>query len=467
LRADRQPEFTQIDVELSFATQEQVLQKMVGLVKHVFRTALSVELPQDTPRLTWQQAMDLYGSDKPDLRFDMPIVDMTDLMAGCPFSVFRRAVDAGGAVRGLTIPGGASLPRTAIEALTEKAAGYGAAGMAWIAVRDGGEPYSILTKYFSDGEMAAIIERAGARPGDFILFCADQLPTVRRVLGGLRLDVADMLDLRREGEYRLLLVTDFPQFEYSQEEGRFVAAHHPFTMPHPEDLPYLQSDPARVRSQAYDIVLNGVELGSGSIRIHSRDVQRRMFDALGLPADEIERRFGFMLRALSYGTPPHGGFALGLDRLVMLMLDADSMREVIAFPKIKDASCPMTAAPDGVDEKQLADLNIRAGAEKAARKAARQQASGGIDVAHVARLAQLHLTPDEEAAMARDLGAIVAFADQLQKIDTRDVPPTAHVAPSSNVFRADRPAPSMDRDALLALAPAVREGCVYVPRTVE
>ena len=358
LRADRQPEFTQVDMELSFVDQEDILLHLERLFKHIMKETMGLDFPAPFPRITWQEAMDRYGSDKPDLRFGLPIVDVSDIAAKCGFSVFSQAARSGGCVRALNVKGKADFTRGEIEALTDKALGYGAKGMAWIAVRQDGELYSVLTKYFSKDDMDALLERVEAAPGDFILFCADGLPTVRRTLGGLRLDLAGMLSLRRKGDFCFLIVTDFPQFEYSEEEGRYVATHHTFTMPYPEDVQYLCSEPGRVRAQAYDVVLNGGELGSGSMRIHRPDIQEKMFEALGFSEAETKERFGFLVDAFRYGTPPHGGFAFGLDRLVMLLLGARSLREVVAFPKLGDASCPLTGAPGMVDPSQLEALGL-------------------------------------------------------------------------------------------------------------
>lgn len=472
LRADRQPEFTQVDMELSFVEQEDILRHLEKLFKTIFRETMGSELSKPFPRLTWKEAMDVYGSDKPDLRFGLPIVDVTDIAAKCSFSVFRSAADRGGVVRAVNVKGKADFTRTEIEDLTDRAMGYGAKGMAWIAVRPDGELYSILTKYFEKDEMDALLRRVNAEPGDFILFSADTLSTVRRVLGGLRLDLGDRLGLRRKNDFRFLIVTDFPQFEYSEEEGRYLAMHHPFTMPYEEDIPYLLTDPERVRAQAYDVVLNGVELGSGSIRIHRPDVQQKMFEALGFTDRQIEERFGFIVNAFRYGTPPHGGFAFGLDRLVMLLLGADSLRDVIAFPKVKDASCLMTEAPSPVDEEQLQVLGITAdGAESGSGHAAGRRAEGrrkavDIDVDKVAVLSRLTIPPEEKDAMKRELSAIVAFADQLQAIDTEGIEPTAHVLPLRNVFREDEVRESTGRDVLLANAPSRADGFVTVPRVI-
>ena len=468
LRADRQPEFTQVDMELSFVDQEDILAHLEKMFKHLFREALGLEFQEPFPRLTWQQAMDRYGSDKPDLRFDLPIVDLTQQLKGCGFSVFRKAIDEGGMVRAVNVKGHGNFTRSAIEELTEKALKLGAKGMAWIALKDDGEPYSILTKYFSQEEFQSLLDAVDGKPGDFILFCADQFSTVCRTLGGLRLELADMLGLRKPGDYRFLIVTDFPEFEYSQEEGRYLATHHPFTMPYPEDIPYLISDPARVRAQAYDVVLNGVELGSGSMRIHQKDVQRKMFEALGFSEEQIQERFGFMVNAFQYGTPPHGGFAFGLDRLAMQMLEAESLRDVIAFPKNKDAVCPMTQAPNVVDPHQLEVLGLAAllskeGTGKAVQKRQRPK----IDVENVANLSKLLLSPEEKEAAAKDMEEIVEFANQLQAIDTENIPAAAHTARLTNVFREDIPQTSCPRELLLENAPEQHDGCVFVPQVVE
>lgn len=369
-------------------------------------------------------------------------------------------------VRALNCKGcGEKFTRSTIETLTDHALGYGAKGMAWILIHDNGEINSILQKYFTPPQWQALLERLGAENGDFILFCADSFATVCRTLCGLRLEVGDMLGLRPKDDFRFCFVTDFPQFEWSEEEGRYLAMHHPFTMPYEEDLPYLLTDPGRVRSQSYDVVLNGVELGSGSIRIHRSDVQALMFKALGFSEEDARERFGFLIDAFRYGTPPHGGFAFGLDRLVMLLLGADSLRDVIAFPKVKDASCPMTGAPDFVDPAQLEvlKLGVAAGTEEKKREKRRP----AMAVRQVAELAKLALSPEEEERMGRELEAVLDFAQALSSLDTEGVPMTAHVIPMENVFREDVPAPSMDREALLACAPARTRECVAVPQTFE
>ena len=311
LRADRQPEFTQVDMEMSFVEQEDIFQHLESLFKQIMRKMKGLDMREPFLRMTWQQAMDVYGSDKPDLRFGLPIVDITDIAKVCSFAVFRRVADAGGVVRAICVPGGNAFTRSTIDELTRKAQSYGAGGMAWIALRPDGEVYSILTKYFSESDIQAIIKAVDAHPGDFILFCADKLATVRRVLGSLRLDLGDLLGLRDKNVYKFLFVTDFPQFEWSEEEKRWVATHHPFTMPYPEDVQYLLTDPGRVRAQAYDVVLNGVEMGSGSIRIHDQQVQKIMFEALGFSDEEIQDRFGFMVNASGTAHRPTAVLHLG------------------------------------------------------------------------------------------------------------------------------------------------------------
>ncbi|MFI3312732.1 MAG: aspartate--tRNA ligase [Eubacteriales bacterium] len=470
LRADRQPEFTQVDMEMSFVEQEDVLQHLEGLFRYVFKGAMDIEFPEPAfERLTWHQAMDIYGSDKPDLRFDLPIVDITEVARTCSFSVFRSVCDNGGVVRAINVKGKADFTRSEIEDLTKKATGYGAKGMAWIAIRPDGEVYSILKKYFSQEDLDAIFAAVDAKPGDFILFCADKLDMVRRTLGGLRLDLGDMLGLRDKNKFKILFVLDFPQFEWSEEENRFLAMHHPFTMPYPEDVQYLFSDPAKVRAQAYDVVLNGIELGSGSIRIHDKDIQSTMFEALGFSPEETQERFGFMVNAFQYGTPPHGGFAFGLDRLVMLMVGGDSLRDVIAFPKVRDASCPMTDAPNLVDAEQLAVLNLGSaidGTAQAAAKAKKKKSNATIDVDNVANLARLSLSKEESISMAEELSAIIDFANQLSAADIGDVPITAHVVPMENVFRADVVENSENRAELLQNAKTTADGYITVPKVV-
>ncbi len=470
LRADRQPEFTQVDMEMSFKSQEEILVHLEKLFKSIFKEVLDIDFTDPFPRMTWHEAMDTYGCDKPDIRFGLPIVDVTDVAKKCSFSVFKNAVNAGGIVRAINVKGQADFTRSTIEDLTEKAQKLGAKGMAWIAYRPDGEIYSILTKYFSDDEMKELLEKVKAEPGDFILFSADKFDTVCRVLCGLRLAIGDMLGLRRKDDFKFLIVTDFPQFEWSEEQNRFFAMHHPFTMPYEEDIQYLFSDPARVRAQAYDVVLNGIELGSGSIRIHNQDVQKKMFEALGFSDEEIQERFGFMVGAFRYGTPPHGGFAFGLDRLVMLMVGAESLREIIAFPKNKEAVDMMTQAPNVVDMKQLEELSLVGAFTDSAESGSAQQAKKkvDIDVDNVAQLANLNLSKEASKKMAEDMKSIVAFANELSEVDTTDVPVTAHVVPMKNVFREDIPeSGKYTREELFANAKTKTEEYIYVPKTFE
>ncbi len=467
LRADRQPEFTQVDMEMAFVEQEDILNHLENLFKYVFKGALDVDFKEPFQRITWLEAMDRYGSDKPDLRFDLPIVDITDIAKNCSFSVFRDVADSGGVVRAINVKGWADYNRSQVEELTRKALSYGAKGMAWIAIRPDGEIYSILGKFLSQEDMEAIIKACDGKAGDFILFCGDKLDIVRKTLGGLRSDLGDMFGLKDKDHYKMLIVTDFPQFEYSEEDNQYISMHHPFTMPYEEDMPYLFSDPARVRAQAYDIVLNGVELGSGSIRIYNKEVQQQMFLALGFSPEETQERFGFMIDAFRYGTPPHGGFAFGLDRLVMLMVGASSLRDVIAFPKVKDASCPMTQAPSVVDREQLEILDLASLMEEETTTAKKRKSYTRIDVDNVAHLARLFLTPQEKKTMAPEMEAIIDFANQLAEIDTEGVEITAHVVAMDNVFRADIVEESATRQELLQNAPTTSGGYITVPKVIE
>ena len=470
LRADRQPEFTQVDMELSFVEQEDVLVHLEKMFKYIFKNALGVDIKYDFPRLTWRECMDKYGCDKPDLRFGLEITDVTDIAAKSDFSVFKSVTRSGGVVRAINVKGKSDFTRSQIEELTDKAVSYGAKGMAWIAVRPDAQLYTILTKYFSEDVMNELLDRVAAKPGDFILFCADKLATVRKVLGALRNDLGTMLDLKKKDDFRLMFVIDFPEFEYSEEEGRYVAMHHPFTMPYPEDLEYLETDPERVRAQAYDVVLNGVELGSGSVRIHDRSVQKKMFKALGFTKEQTEERFGFMINAFRYGTPPHAGFAFGLDRLVMLMLGAESLRDVIAFPKTKDASCLMTEAPNVVDIKQLEELSLLSLSESIDESGARVSAKKNvkkIDVDSVANLAKLTVSEDKKDKLEQDMESVIDFANALNELDTEGVPVREHIVPTSNVFREDTPEQPFKRSELLANAKTKTAEYIYVPRVVE
>ena len=358
LRADRQPEFTQIDMELSFVDMDDVIDVNERLLAKIFKDAIGIDVPLPIQRMTYEEAMNRFGSDKPDIRFGMELKDISDVVANCDFVVFKGALENGGTVRGINANGQGSMPRKKIDALVEFAKGYGAKGLAYIAINEDGTYKSSFAKFMKEEEMNAIVERMEGKPGDLLLFAADKTTLVWDVLGALRLEIAKNLGLLKKDEYKFLWVTDFPLLEYSEEQERFVAKHHPFTMPVEEDLPLLDTDPGKVRAKAYDITLNGTEIGGGSVRIYQSDVQEKMFEVLGFSKEDAYERFGFLLNAFKYGVPPHAGLAYGLDRLIMLMAQEDSIREVIAFPKVKDASCLMTDAPNVVEPKQLEELEI-------------------------------------------------------------------------------------------------------------
>ena len=358
LRADRQPEFTQIDMELSFVDVDDVIDVNERLLHKLFKEILNVEIPQPIPRMTWQEAMDRFGSDKPDLRFGMELKNVSDVVKDCEFVVFKGALENGGTVRGINAEGQGHMPRKKIDALVEFAKGYGAKGLAYVAIQEDGSYKSSFAKFMTEEQMAALLSAMDGKPGDLLLFAADKNKVVWDVLGNLRLEIARQLDLLKKDDFKFLWVTEFPLLEYSEEQGRFVAMHHPFTMPMDEDWHLIDSDPGAVRAKAYDIVLNGTEIGGGSVRIHQSDIQSKMFEVLGFTPEKAQEQFGFLLEAFKYGVPPHAGLAYGLDRVVMLMGGCDSIREVIAFPKVKDASCLMTEAPTPVDPKQLEELGI-------------------------------------------------------------------------------------------------------------
>ena len=358
LRADRQPEFTQVDLEMSFVDVDDVIGATERMVATVCKEAIGLDVQLPIQRMTWQEAMDRFGSDKPDTRFGMELCDVSEVVKNCGFGVFTGATSAGGSVRGINVKGQAEMPRKKIDALVEFAKGYGVKGLAYLAVMPDGTYKSSFAKFMTEEELAALVDAMKGEAGDLLLFAADKLKIVYSVLGALRIEVARQLDLIDNDKFNFLWVTEFPQFEWSEEEERFVAMHHPFTMPMEEDLEFLTTDPGKVRAKAYDIVLNGVELGGGSVRIFQSDVQEQMFEALGFTKEQAYEQFGFLLDAFKYGVPPHAGLAIGLDRFVMLLVKADNIREVIAFPKMKDASCLMTEAPGTVDPKQLEELAL-------------------------------------------------------------------------------------------------------------
>ena len=358
LRADRQPEFTQIDMELSFVDVDDVIDVNERLLKKVFKEVLDVDVQIPMKRLTYQEAMDRFGSDKPDTRFGMELINVSETVKDCDFMVFKGALENGGSVRGLNAEGLGDLGRKKIDAFVDFAKEFGAKGLAYIHLKQDGSVKSSFAKFMKEEEMTALIDAMRGKPGDLLLFAADKDSVVYDVLGNLRLEIGKKYEMIDESLYNFLWVTEFPLLEWNEEQNRYTAMHHPFTMPMEEDLEYIETEPGKVRAKAYDIVLNGTELGGGSVRIHRNDIQKAMFKALGFSEEDANERFGFLLEAFQYGVPPHAGLAYGLDRLVMWMTGEDSIRDVIAFPKVKDASCLMTQAPGGVDTEQLDELGI-------------------------------------------------------------------------------------------------------------
>ena len=359
LRADRQPEFTQIDMELSFVDVDDVIDVNERFLAYLFKEVLDVDVKLPIQRITWQEAMDRFGSDKPDMRFGMELHDVSEVVKDCDFVVFKSALENGGSVRGINAEGQGSMPRKKIDKLVEFAKGYGAKGLAYIAIAEDGTRKSSFAKFMTDEEMDALVRAMEGKPGDLLLFAADKNKVVYDVLGALRVELAKQMDLLDKNEYRFVWVTEFPLLEWSEEENRYTAMHHPFTMLMDEDIPLIESgDLGKIRAKAYDIVLNGNEIGGGSVRIHQNDIQEKMFEMLGFTREAAYEQFGFLLNAFKYGVPPHAGLAYGLDRLVMLMAKVDSIRDVIAFPKVKDASCLMTESPSRVSEQQLKELGL-------------------------------------------------------------------------------------------------------------
>ena len=359
LRADRQPEFTQIDMELSFVDVDDVIDVNERLLAKLFKEVLGIEVSLPIPRMTWQEAMDRYGSDKPDVRFGMELTNVTEVVKDCEFVVFKGAIENGGTVRGINAKGQGEMPRKKIDKLVSFAKDYGAKGLAYIAIQSDGTVKSSFAKFMKEEEMTALIDAMDGENGDLLLFAADKNKVVWDVLGALRLELARQMDLLDKNEYKFLWITEFPLLEWNEEQNRYTAMHHPFTMPMEEDLPYIDTDPGRVRAKAYDITLNGNGIGGGSVRIFNPEIQSKMFEVLGFTPEQAQEQFGFLLTAFKYGVPPHAGLAYGLDRLVMLMAKQDSIRDVIAFPKVKDASDLMTEAPTTVAQEQLDELGLQ------------------------------------------------------------------------------------------------------------
>jgi aspartyl-tRNA synthetase (EC 6.1.1.12) len=465
LRADRQLEFTQVDMEFSFVDEEDVIEILEKLFQNIMRDAVGYELKLPLKRMTYHEAMECYGFDKPDLRFGMPMVDLTEMMRVSDFSVFRKVVDQGGVVKALNVKGGQSFTRTQIEYLTQKAVDFGGSGMAWIAIDEHNVIQSILTKYFTQAQMAEILRQTDAKAGDLIIFCAEPHKQARVILGSLRLEIGEMLGLRKKDDYAFVIITEFPQFEYDSEAKRYVAMHHPFTHPVDEDIELFDTAPEKMRAKAYDVVLNGIELGSGSIRIHDHKLQAKMFQMLGFSDEQIESRFGFMLKAFDYGVPPHGGFAFGLDRLVMMLVGASSIREVIAFPKMRDGSCAMMDAPSKVDQVQLEELSLFLTSAMEFEK--RKETLDLSVIEYVSELAKIELSPFEKEIYAKDLNDVIAFADAIANIDVSTYEPLNYVGGGENVLREDEVKHSLSPQNVLQNAPSQYENCFFVPKTVE
>ncbi len=469
LRADRQPEFTQVDLECSFVHQEDMLEYLQSLFTRLYERVTERRLALPFKCLTWQEAMDVYGNDKPDLRFDLPIVDVSAIAAQSTFTVFGSALKGRGVVRAINVKGaGKVFTRTTIEQLTQYAISQGAKGMAWVLYKEDGEINSILPKYFSADAWKALEQAAGAESGDFLLFCADELETVRKVLSALRVRCAELMDLIDRHAFQFVLVTDFPMFEYKKEEKRYAAMHHPFTMPFLEDVGLMLDDSTKgqVRSQAYDVVLNGVELGSGSVRIHRNDIQSMVFEALGFSKEEAKERFGFMMGAFRFGTPPHAGFAFGMDRLVMLLTGSSSVREVIAFPKTKDASCLMTDAPDFVDPKQLEELKLGIDSAEELREEHALQLTKET-VLNTATLSMLSLSLSDEQALDKEFVGIVEFAGELETLEKKAPQKPYDPTQKSVNVRPDKAGESFTVDEVLMNARTTLGNCITVPRTFE
>lgn len=463
LRADRQPEFTQVDMELSFVNEEDIIEYLERMFTKIMDEVAGEKVELPFRRITYADAMELYGSDKPDLRFEMPMVELSDIMKTSSFKVFRDIVDQGGIIKGLCVKGGNTFTRTQIEYLTKKAIQFGGKGMAWIQILDDGTLQSVLTKYFSQSDLDQIIARVDAKPGDLIIFSADEKDKALSILGNLRLEVGSLLGLRQSDDYAFVVVTDFPLLEWAPEEKRFVAKHHPFTMPKDEDFELFESDPGSIRAKSYDIVLNGVELGSGSIRIHDRATQTEVFRLLGFSEEEAREKFGFMLKAFEYGTPPHGGFAFGLDRLMMLITKKSSIREVIAFPKLRDASCAMMHAPSKIDPEQLMELDLHVALQEMKVEEKAKITNETLD--YISKLSRIKIDREDKEEFSKHLDDIIAFADQLNDVDVEGIEPLSFIGSENNRFREDENLPSLLTELVLKNAPSKHLEYFSVPIT--
>lgn len=468
LRADRQPEFTQVDIETSFMDKEEILNLLEDLFKDLFLNVMDIDIKEDFPRISYQEAMLKYGSDKPDIRFGLEIVDVSHIVGKSDFKVFADTIKSGGVIRSINVKGGNSFTRAEIEELTQKAIDLGAKGMAWITIDDDGSLRTILDKYISKADMDELFATMGVENGDLLIFCADRQEVVEDVLGSLRLYIGDKLDLRPKDMYRFLIVEDFPLLEYNEDQERYVAMHHPFTRYVEEDKDLLETDPLAVRAQSYDVVLNGIELGSGSLRIYDSQMQEQMFDLLGFTKEELEERFGFLLEAFSYGTPPHGGFAFGLDRLVMLMTGDDSIREVIAFPKNREAQCLLTDAPSQVADDQLQDLSLAVVGEdgKISGLDPTGPSSVKLNTDQLEDVSEIKI--EDKDKIKEVLQEKIELTRELRARDFSTYPKTINIHPVENATRPDVVVKNFQRDQILSVAEDVQEdGHILVPSIVE
>lgn len=464
LRADRQPEFTQVDIELSFVDEEDVISLLERLFSKILKETKGVELKLPFKRLTYQESMDKYGVDKPDTRFGLEIVDLTDIAKSCSFDVFNEVVTDGGVVKGICVRNGNKLTRNQIQYLTDKAQALGGKGMAWIAIEMDGNLRTVLSKFLSEKDIGNILDRLNAKPNDLIIFSADKKEKALNILGNLRLELSEIMELKNPNEFEFVVITDFPLLEWSDEEKRFIAMHHPFTSPMDEDICLIEKAPQAIRAKHYDIVLNGVELGSGSIRIHQRELQAKIFELLGFSKSEVEKRFGFLLRAFEYGTPPHGGFAFGVDRFVMLLTGEKSIREVIAFPKMKDGSCAMMNTPSKASLEQLLDLDLHLALTEI--KEAEDIRLTDEILLHCANLARLNIEENEKQELSKNLEDIIAFANKVNEVETDEDDLLTYIVDNENVFREDEVLDSLDVEKVVRNASKTKNNMFHVPKSL-